>query len=86
MNKLNLIDNLQKVLSTKKEAKDALENIFSDMKKAIINGEKVVISGFGSFRAFTTKPKGGRNPKTGQRLQISPRKKIRFKISKDFFK
>jgi len=86
MNKLNLIDSLQKVLSTKKEAKDALENIFSNMKKAITNDEKVVISGFGSFRAFTTKPKGGRNPKTGQRLQIAPRKKIRFKIAKDFFK
>ena len=85
MNKLILINNLQKVLSTKKEAKDALENIFSDMKTAIKNGEKVVISGFGSFRAFTTKPKGGRNPKTGEKLQIAPRKKIRFKISKDFF-
>ncbi|MBN1824196.1 MAG: HU family DNA-binding protein [Endomicrobiales bacterium] len=85
MNKLDLIESLTKVLSTRKEAKDALERLFSVMKKALNGGDKVVISGFGSFHGFVTRAKKGHNPKTGETLQIAPRKKIRFRQSKDFF-
>ena len=85
MNKNDLVLSLTKVLSTKKEARDALETIFSRIKNALKNGDKVIISRFGSFHAFIMKAKRVRNPKTGQMLNISPRKKIRFRQSKDFF-
>ena len=85
MNKADLIESLTKVLSTKKEAKDAVERIFSEMRRALNEGHKVVISGFGSFYPFTTRPKKCRNPKTGEKMQIPPRKKARFHQAKALF-
>jgi nucleoid DNA-binding protein len=73
------------MLSSKKEANVVVNKMFEEMGNAIKNGEKVVITGFGSFNIFETKTKNGRNPKTGQKLLIAPMKKIRFKPSKDFF-
>ncbi len=83
MNKRNLEESLLKVLSTRKEARDALERAFSEMKRALRQGDKVVISGFGSFHPFVTRPKRARNPKTGQIIQVFPRKKVRFRMAKD---
>jgi len=85
VNKNDLIVSLTKVLSTKKEARDAVETVFKTVKTALNGGNKVVISGFGSFHAFVMKAKRVRNPRTGQMLSIAPRKKIRFRQSKDFF-
>ena len=85
MNKNDLIESLTKVLSTKKESRDATERIFSEMKRALREGDKVVIAGFGSFRTFIARAKQGRNPKTGQPIQILPKKKVRFRQSKDLF-
>ena len=55
------------------------------MLSAIKDGEKVVITGFGSFNLITTEMKKGRNPKTGESLYISPKKKIKFRQSKEIF-
>jgi integration host factor subunit alpha len=85
MNKADIIESLLKVLSTKKEAKDAVELTFEQIKKALNNDEKVVISGFGSFNPYVAKAKKCRNPKTGAAIHISPRKKVRFHQSKDLF-
>jgi len=85
LNKIQLIKSLAKVLSTRKEARDAVETVFKQIKISLKNGDKALISGFGSFNSFITKSKRVRNPKTGQMLNISPRRKIRFRPSKDFF-
>lgn len=85
MNKNDLVEALQKVLSTRKEAVDAVDTVFTTMRSAMRGGDKVVVSGFGSFHPFTTKVKKGRNPKTGETLTLAPRKKARFKLAKDFF-
>jgi nucleoid DNA-binding protein len=85
MNKNDIIESLTKVLSTKKEARDAVERVFSEMKRALREGDKVVISNFGSFHAFIAKAKRGRNPKTGEVLQLAPRKKVRFHQAKELF-
>lgn len=85
MNKNDLIGSLTRVLSTRKEARNAVETVFAEMRRALGKGEKVVISNFGSFRAFTTRGKQGRNPKTGETIRIAPRRKIRFRQSKDLF-
>lgn len=85
MNKQHLIDSLTKVLSTKKESRDAVERIFSEIKKAVRDGRKVVISGFGSFSPVVTRAKKCRNPRTGESMHISPRRKVRFKQAKDLF-
>ncbi|MDR3113173.1 MAG: HU family DNA-binding protein [Endomicrobium sp.] len=85
MNKNDLSKKLSKILTSKKEAEDAVDEVFKEISDALKNGEKVVITGFGSFNSFTTQTKKGRNPKTGEPLLIAPMKKIRFKQSKDFF-
>jgi nucleoid DNA-binding protein len=86
MNKKDLIISLTKVLSTQKEARDAVERTFSAMKHSLGNGDKVVISGFGSFYPYIAKAKNARNPKTGQTVQVSAKRKLRFHQAKDFFK
>ncbi len=86
MNKNNLILALTKVLSTKKEARQAVEKVFSSLAEALRSGEKVVISGFGSFHPKLTKEKKMINPKTKKIMVISPRIKIKFKPSKDLLK
>lgn len=85
MNKKHLIDALLKVLSTRKEAQDAIETIFSAITKAVRGNDRVVISGFGSFHPYLAKPKKVRNPKTGEILHIGHRKKLRFRPAKDLF-
>ncbi|MCA6070492.1 MAG: integration host factor subunit beta [Endomicrobium sp.] len=85
MTKNDIATSLSKMLSSKKEADAAVNKVFEDISNALKNGEKVVVTGFGSFNMFETRTKNGRNPKTGEKLLIAPMKKIRFKQSKDFF-
>lgn len=85
MTKNDIAKALAAILSSKKEADAAVDKVFEEMSAALKNGDKVVITGFGSFNMFVTKTKKGRNPKTGESLLIAPMKKIRFKQSKDFF-
>ncbi|GHT33395.1 DNA-binding protein HU 1 [Endomicrobiia bacterium] len=85
MTKNDIAMALLKILSSKKEADAAINKVFEEISNALKNGEKVVVTGFGSFNIFETKTKNGRNPKTGEKLLIAPMKKIKFKQSKDFF-
>ena len=86
MNKKDLLNSLLKVLSTRKEAHDAIETVFGEIKKAVNRDEKVVISGFGSFHPYTAKSTKARNPNTGETVYVSPKKKLKFHKSKDLFK
>ena len=72
-------------MPSKKEAAIVVNKLFEEMLNAIINGEKVVITGFGSFNLLVTQTKKGRNPKTGESILIEPKKKIKFKQSKEIF-
>jgi DNA-binding protein HU-beta len=85
MNKKGLITALTKVLSTKKEAKDAVDTLFDTIRQELRLGRKVIVSGFGSFQPHVTRAKRGRNPATGEKLHIQPRKKVRFRQAKDLF-
>jgi len=83
MNKKDLINSLLKVLSTKRESKNAVERIFGVMREKVRSGEKVVISGFGSFNVKMYHARKAKNPKTGADMLIKPRRRVRFKPSKD---
>ena len=85
MTKNDLIDKISNILPSKKQATEAINKIFEEIVLALKDGQKVVITGFGSFNLLTTKTKKGRNPKTGEAIIIAPKKKIKFKQSKDFF-
>ncbi|MFA6029256.1 MAG: HU family DNA-binding protein [Elusimicrobiota bacterium] len=83
MNRLDIIKAVSKVLSTKGEAARAVETTFEVVRQALRGGEKVVISNFGTFRVKARQARLGRNPKTGDNVQVPPRKGVRFKASKN---
>lgn len=85
MTKNDLIEKISNLMPSKKEAAVVVNRIFDEMLEAIVNGEKVVITGFGSFNLLVTQTKKGRNPKTGETILIEPKKKIKFKQSKEIF-
>ncbi|HVO32527.1 MAG TPA: HU family DNA-binding protein [Elusimicrobiota bacterium] len=85
MNKARLIEVVGRVVSTRKEASAAVDAMINAMRLALRSGEKVVLSGVGSFHVKMRRAKIGRNPRTGQTVPIPPRRAVRFKMSKDLF-
>lgn len=71
----------EKIGFSKKEASDIVETVFDTIKKTLENGEKIKISGFGNFVVRHKKPRVGRNPQTGQEIEISERRVLTFKPS-----
>jgi integration host factor subunit alpha len=66
---------------SKKEASELVECVLEIMKSSLENGEKVKVSGFGSFLVRQKDPRRGRNPQTDQSIIISGRKVLVFKAS-----
>ena len=82
MTKADLVETIfQKVGLSKKEAQDIIEIIFDTVKQSFIEGESVKISGFGTFNIRKKKSRRGRNPQTGEELEITPRRVLTFKAS-----
>jgi nucleoid DNA-binding protein len=86
MKKNDFIASLSRVLSTRKEAADAVDVVFEGIRAALRAGDKVVIAEVGTLQPVMARAKKGRNPNTGEALQIRPRRKVRFRQSKDLFK
>jgi len=75
MNKLDIINKLAADLGlNQKIAKIAVDTIVDTIKKAIIDGERVEIRGFGSFTLRSYKGYKGRNPKSGEVVEVSPKR------------
>ncbi|MBP8626236.1 MAG: integration host factor subunit beta [Syntrophorhabdaceae bacterium] len=84
MNKLDIINKLASDLGlNQKVAKIAVDTIIDSIKKAIIEGERVEIRGFGSFTVRSYKGYKGRNPKSGEVVDVSPKKLPYFKVGKE---
>lgn len=83
MNRLDIIRAVSKVLTTKSEAAQAVHTTFDIIKEALRRGDKVVISNFGTFRVKARQARSGRNPKTGEVVNIPPRRGVRFKASRN---
>ena len=84
MNKNEIIENVSKVTCAKTEARDAVNMVIETIKKALKRGERVTISEFGTFYVKFMKARKWRNPKTGEIIDILPKKVIKFKISPKF--
>ena len=82
MNKSDLVRSVSKVLGARTDAIKAVESLFDAMRSSLRTGEKVVVSGFGSFRVKMLKARKGRNPKTGEEVPVPPRRAVRFKASR----
>ena len=65
----------------KREAKDMVESFFEEIRTALERGEMVKLSGFGNFVVREKKSRVGRNPQTGQEIEISARRVLTFRPS-----
>ena len=82
MTKADLVENVYlKTGFSKKESADIVEMIFDLLKETLENGEKVKIAGFGNFVVKEKATRRGRNPQTGDEIEISSRKILTFKPS-----
>ena len=68
---------------TKKRAEIIVDTVFGNMAAALQQGEKVELRGFGSFRLRRREPRRGRNPRTGDRVDVPPRRVPYFKPGKE---
>ena len=64
---------------SRREAKDLVEVFFEQITQALISGREVKLSGFGNFELKDKSARPGRNPKTGEEVDISARRVVTFK-------
>jgi nucleoid DNA-binding protein len=82
MNKEDLVNELAKVVSTKKEAEVLVDSVFRVISKALREGDRVNLAGFGIFSVVDRPPRKGRNPKTGEEINIPGKKVPKFNPGK----
>ena len=83
MTKKQLIDRISKKSDgTKKEIAQTVDLLLAVIEDALIHGEDVQISGFGSFSVKEKAEYTGRNPKTNQPVQVPPSKRVTFSAGK----
>lgn len=71
MTKTDLVDKVaEKADLPKTKAKDAMEALLDTITTSLKGGEKVTLTGFGTFRTYRRKARMGRNPQTGERIRI----------------
>lgn len=68
---------------TKKDAESIVNEVFEVVAEALEAGEKVQITGFGTFQTHERAARAGRNPQTGEELHIEAKKVPKFKAGKD---
>lgn len=82
MNKGDLVNQVAKVVSTKKEAQAAVDCVFDSIKKALKKKDTVTLVGFGTFKVDKRKARKGRNPQTGEVIKIKAKKVPKFTAGK----
>jgi integration host factor subunit beta len=84
MNKAQLIEALAKAENvTLKKAEMVINAIFENMADALVQKERIEISGFGSFKVRSYNGYKGRNPKTGELIKVEGKKLPFFKVGKE---
>jgi DNA-binding protein HU-beta len=78
MNKADIVDEVSKVLKTKKDAQTAVDCVLSSITKALEKGGSVSLVGFGTFKVAERKARKGRNPNTGEEINIAASKVPKF--------
>jgi len=82
MNKGDIVNEVAKVVSTKKEAQAAVDCVFSTIIKALKKKDAVTLIGFGTFKVAQRNARKGRNPGTGEEIKIKAKKVPKFVAGK----
>ncbi len=84
MTKAELVEKVaDKIELTKKQTETIVNILLGCITEALSEGDKVELRGFGSFRTRSRNPREGRNPKTGDAVQIPAKKVPFFKAGKE---
>ena len=80
LTKFDIIENLNNEIGlNKREAKELVDMLFNDIKNLLSEGHEVKLSGFGNFQLRDKSSRPGRNPRTGEDVEISARRVVTFK-------
>ena len=78
MTKADLVEKIaEQIALSKKDSETVVNTVFRSIVDALVNDDKVELRGFGSFRTRERRSRVGRNPKTGDRVDV-PEKKVPF--------
>ncbi len=84
MTKADLIEEVSRAVEmSRKDSEIIVETVFESIIKSLQGGDKIEIRGFGSFRTRPRAARVGRNPKTGERVDVPAKKIPYFKPSKE---
>jgi integration host factor subunit beta len=84
MTKAELVDEVARVVQlTKKQAETIVNIVFDSIVESLRGGQKIELRGFGSFRLRSRKSRTGRNPKTGEKVEVPSKKIPYFKPGKE---
>jgi integration host factor subunit beta len=84
MTKADLVEEVIRTTELpRKESEAIVETIFDSIIQALQTGDKIEIRGFGSFRTRQRRGRVGRNPKTGAKVEVPPKRIPFFKPSKE---
>ena len=80
LTKSDIVENLNNEIGlNKREAKEQVDMLFNDIKNILSEGHEVKLSGFGNFQLRDKSSRPGRNPRTGEDVEISARRVVTFK-------
>ena len=84
MNKGDLINKVaESAVLTKAQATSAVNSVLDSVGQCLVNGDKVTLIGFGTFSVSHRDARMGRNPQTGQSIQIAAKNNVKFKAGKE---
>ncbi len=84
MTKADLVEEVARVTElTRKDAEVIVDTLFESVIKALKAGDKLEVRGFGSFRVRQRNARVGRNPKTGEKVEVPAKRVPYFKPSKE---
>ncbi|MEC9441894.1 MAG: HU family DNA-binding protein [Myxococcota bacterium] len=84
MTKSDLIEEISaRTNLPKKRAEDVVNAFFDSMTDALLDDQRIEVRGFGSFSIREYDARTGRNPRTGQKVDVDEKKSVHFKVGKD---
>ena len=80
LTKFDIVNSLNDEIGlNKREAKELVDSFFDNIKKLLSQGQEVKLSGFGNFQLKNKSSRPGRNPRTGDDVEITARRVVTFK-------
>lgn len=84
MNKAQLVDAVTDRLGGRQSAADAVDAVLDAIVRAVVGGDRVSITGFGSFEKVSRSARYARNPQTGERIRVKKTSAPRFRAGQGF--